>query len=139
MCARSPAAEGDATGASIQRPGNATGPVFRHRSTPWRAITNVAGTPSPPTVAEIAEVMNMTPGRIEQMLQVLRQPLSLESPVGEEDETELGDLIEDEFSPDPEEFVSQAMTNDELRRSHRRYQVLSQRLVEIQEEERRAK
>jgi RNA polymerase primary sigma factor len=70
-----------------------------------------------PNVNELAEVMDMTPARIEQMLQVLRQPLSLESPVGEEEGTELGDLIEDEYSLDPEEAVSTLMANDELRRS----------------------
>ncbi len=71
----------------------------------------------PPTVVELAEVMHMPPGRIQQMLNAMRQPLSLESPVSEEDETELGDLIEDQFSPDPEELVSEAMNNEELRRS----------------------
>ncbi len=71
----------------------------------------------PPTVIELAEVMNVEPKKIEQMLQALRQPLSLESPVGEEDETELGDVIEDITADNPEELASVVMANEELRRT----------------------
>ena len=70
----------------------------------------------PPTVVELAEVMEVEPKKIEQMLQALRQPLSLESPVGEEDETELGDVIEDITADNPEDLASVVMANEELRR-----------------------
>ncbi len=71
----------------------------------------------PPSVEELAERMGLPPERIRQTLDAMRQPLSLESPVGEEDDTELGDVIEDNTALDPEEMVSQGMVNDELRRS----------------------
>ena len=70
----------------------------------------------PPTIDELAEEMGLAASKIEQMLQSVRQPLSLESPVGEEDDSELGEVIEDESTPDPEEAVSQVMMNEEMRR-----------------------
>lgn len=70
-----------------------------------------------PTKEELAEVMGMDVSKVEQMMSVVRQPLSLESPVGEEEETELGDIIEDRGSLNPEESVNQTMMNEELRRS----------------------
>ena len=70
----------------------------------------------PPTIDELAEEMGLAASKIEQMLQSVRQPLSLESPVGEEDDSELGEVIEDESAPDPEEAVSQVMMNEEMRR-----------------------
>jgi RNA polymerase primary sigma factor len=70
----------------------------------------------PPTIDELAEGMDLTTNKIEHMLQSVRQPLSLESPVGEENESELGDVIEDEMATDPEEAVSQVMMNEEMRR-----------------------
>jgi RNA polymerase primary sigma factor len=69
-----------------------------------------------PTSVELAEVMGLDADKIERMLESVRQPLSLDSPVGEENETELGDIIEDTEAQNPEESATQNSLNDEMRR-----------------------
>ena len=69
-----------------------------------------------PTKEELAEVLEVPVDKLEQLMDVIRQPLSLETPVGEEADTELGDVIENSTSIDPEESVTQVMLNEELRR-----------------------
>ena len=46
-----------------------------------------------PSAAEIAEVMKMPVQRVEEILKIAMDPISLETPVGEEDDTHLGDFI----------------------------------------------
>lgn len=48
-----------------------------------------------PTVEEISEEMEMTPERVEEILKISQEPISLETPIGEEEDTHLGDFIED--------------------------------------------
>ncbi len=54
-----------------------------------------------PTAEEIAAEMNMEPRKVQWMLKVSWQPLSLEHPVGEEEDSELGNFIESEAMPTP--------------------------------------
>lgn len=54
-----------------------------------------------PTVAELAEALNVTVRKAEQMIQVARRPISLETPTDDEEESVLGDFIPDEDSPAP--------------------------------------
>jgi RNA polymerase primary sigma factor len=54
-----------------------------------------------PTPEEIAEEMEMEPRKVQWMLKVSWRPLSLEQPVGEEEDSELGSFIEDEGTPTP--------------------------------------
>jgi RNA polymerase primary sigma factor len=68
-----------------------------------------------PTRAELASELDVTPERLDHMMEIVRQPLSLQTPVGEEDEDVLGDFIEDTASPDPEIATSEAMVTEELR------------------------
>jgi RNA polymerase primary sigma factor len=62
-----------------------------------------------PTPAEIADRMGLAPTKIRWLLRVSRRPLSLEKPVGEEEDSELGEFIEDEDSPTPTDTVSQSL------------------------------
>ncbi|MPZ87598.1 MAG: RNA polymerase sigma factor RpoD [Nitriliruptorales bacterium] len=48
-----------------------------------------------PTSAEIGVKLDLRPGRVEEILKIAQEPLSLESPVGEEEDSNLGDFIED--------------------------------------------
>jgi RNA polymerase primary sigma factor len=64
-----------------------------------------------PTPEEIAEVMDMEPRKVQWMLKVSWRPLSLERPVGEEEDSELGSFIEDDNTPTPTQ-----MTYDNLLR-----------------------
>ncbi len=67
-----------------------------------------------PTVAELAEALNVTVRKAEQMIQVARRPISLETPTDDEEESVLGDFIPDEDSPAPTEMVTSQMLRDQL-------------------------
>src|SRR5581483_1201864 len=62
-----------------------------------------------PTAAEIAEAMDTTPERVRQIIRAARQPISLETPVGEEDESTLSDFIADRGASPPSEVAAQEM------------------------------
>jgi RNA polymerase primary sigma factor len=65
-----------------------------------------------PTVEELAEALDVTPNKVEHMIQVARRPFSLEMPIGEEEDGMLGDFIEDHDTPAPDETA----TNNILRK-----------------------
>lgn len=67
-----------------------------------------------PTVAELAEALNVTVRKAEQMIQVARRPISLETPTDDEEESVLGDFIPDEDSPAPAEMVTNQMLREQL-------------------------
>ncbi len=67
-----------------------------------------------PTPEEIAEEMELEPRKVRLMLQASYQPLSLEKPVGEEEDSELGDFIEDELIDSPTETVGQGLLAERL-------------------------
>jgi RNA polymerase primary sigma factor len=54
-----------------------------------------------PTAEELAEEMELEPAKVRWMLQVAQRPISLESPLGDEDDSEFGMYVEDETSPSP--------------------------------------
>jgi len=58
-----------------------------------------------PTAEEIADVLDIEPRKVQWMLKVSWQPLSLEHPVGEEEDSELGSFIEDDTTPTPTQTV----------------------------------
>ncbi len=58
-----------------------------------------------PTPEEIASVLGLEPRKVQWMLKVSWQPLSLEHPVGEEEDSELGSFIEDDSNPTPPQSV----------------------------------
>jgi len=67
-----------------------------------------------PTMGEIAVQMGTTPARVRWLIRVSRRPLSLEKPVGEEQDSELGEFIEDEDSPTPPDRATQNLLAEEL-------------------------
>jgi RNA polymerase primary sigma factor len=67
-----------------------------------------------PTVAELAEALNVTVRKAEQMIQVARRPISLETPTDDEEESVLGDFIPDDESPAPVEIVTAQMLREQL-------------------------
>jgi RNA polymerase primary sigma factor len=69
----------------------------------------------PPSRTELASELDVTPERLDHMMEIVKQPLSLQTPVGDEDDEVLGDFIEDTRSPDPEAATSEAMITEELR------------------------
>lgn len=67
-----------------------------------------------PTPTEIAGEMGLDPGKVRWLLKVSRRPLSLEKPVGEEEDSELGEFIEDEDSPTPTEMATQHLLSEKM-------------------------
>jgi RNA polymerase primary sigma factor len=67
-----------------------------------------------PTPAEIASEVNLEPSKVRWLLKVSGRPLSLERPVGEDGDTELGSFIEDESIPAPTERVEQNLLRENM-------------------------
>jgi RNA polymerase primary sigma factor len=67
-----------------------------------------------PTVAEIAAQMGVSAARVRWLMKVSRRPLSLEKPVGEEQDSELGDFIEDEQSLTPSEETTRSLLAERM-------------------------
>jgi len=67
-----------------------------------------------PTPGEIADRMGLDPSKVRWLLKVSRRPLSLEKPVGEEEDSELGEFIEDEDSPTPTDSVTQNLLSEKM-------------------------
>jgi RNA polymerase primary sigma factor len=77
------------------------GDVYRHS----REIQQTTGHEATPD--EIAEAMETTPDRVRQIIRAARQPISLETPVGEEADNILSDFIPDRTAPAPPEAAAQ--------------------------------
>jgi RNA polymerase primary sigma factor len=67
-----------------------------------------------PTAAELATVASIPTRKVEEMLQVMHVPLSLDKPAGEEWEKDFGDFIKDETAPTPDEDVAAVMLRELL-------------------------
>ncbi|MGH2542696.1 MAG: sigma-70 family RNA polymerase sigma factor [Ardenticatenaceae bacterium] len=67
-----------------------------------------------PTPKEIAEEMKLSPQKVRWMLRISRRPLSLEKPVGEEGDSELGSFLEDEETPAPTDSATHGLLRKEL-------------------------
>ena len=67
-----------------------------------------------PTPEEIAQEMGLKPHKVRWILKVSRFPLSLERPVGEEQDVELGSFIEDNSTPAPDQIAHQHLLHDQV-------------------------
>jgi RNA polymerase primary sigma factor len=67
-----------------------------------------------PTVAEIAEELGVSPKKVERIIKVSRRPLSLEMPVGEEEDSFLGDFIEDYEASSPIDEASLQLLREQI-------------------------
>jgi RNA polymerase primary sigma factor len=67
-----------------------------------------------PTPEEIAHEMGVTPERVREILKISQEPVSLESPVGDEGDSSLGDFIEDDRAIAPVDAVDEIIQNEEL-------------------------
>lgn len=68
----------------------------------------------PPTTAEIAEELGQSVEQIERLLAIAKTPVSLETPVGEDGESTLADLVENEVVPEPEDEGERTALRDAL-------------------------
>jgi len=67
-----------------------------------------------PSVEELADEMDVVPKKVENMIQVSRRPLSLETPTDNEDDSVLGDFIEDDEVPAPDETATYNLLREHL-------------------------
>lgn len=67
-----------------------------------------------PTSEEVGERMEMSAERVEEILKVAQDPISLETPIGEEEDSHLGDFIQDHEALAPDDAAASAMLKDEL-------------------------
>ena len=67
-----------------------------------------------PTPEQIAERMDMTPDKVREILKIAQEPVSLETPIGEEDDSHLGDFIEDEVIEDPVDYTTRVVLREQL-------------------------
>ncbi len=67
-----------------------------------------------PTPEEIAEEMNMPVDKVREILKIAQEPVSLETPIGEEEDSHLGDFIPDEDASEPSEAASYTLLKEQL-------------------------
>ncbi len=67
-----------------------------------------------PTPEEIAEEMDMPVERVREILKISQEPVSLETPIGEEEDSHLGDFIQDDNVPVPSEAAAQTLLKEQL-------------------------
>ncbi|MBR4500842.1 MAG: RNA polymerase sigma factor RpoD [Clostridia bacterium] len=67
-----------------------------------------------PTPAEIAKEMGISESKVHEIIKIAQEPVSLETPIGEEEDSHLGDFIEDEGALAPDEAASHALMKEQL-------------------------
>jgi RNA polymerase primary sigma factor len=67
-----------------------------------------------PTVEEIAESMALTPEKVREVMKISQEPISLETPIGEEEDSHLGDFIEDQEAVAPAEAASVMLLKEKM-------------------------
>ncbi len=67
-----------------------------------------------PTETELAKKMGTTEEKVREIFKISQDPLSLETPIGEEDDSHLGDFLKDESSMSPEEYAINEVLKDEI-------------------------
>ena len=67
-----------------------------------------------PTPDEIAKVMNISESKVREIIKIAQEPVSLETPIGEEEDSHLGDFIPDDDAPAPAEAASFTLMKEQL-------------------------
>ena len=68
-----------------------------------------------PLEEEIAEKMGITVEKVREVIKISQEPVSLETPIGEEDDSHLGDFVPDERSMSPEEYATNEILKEEIK------------------------
>lgn len=67
-----------------------------------------------PLPEEVGEVMGLPKERVQEIMKIAQEPVSLETPIGEEEDSHLGDFIQDESIPTPVEATNQTLLHEQL-------------------------
>ena len=84
-----------------------------------------------PTVEELAERVELSIERVSEILQMSQEPVSLETPIGEDAENELGDLIQDSNAPAPADVAAQSSMREQVDRVLGHLQDRERRVLEL--------
>jgi len=84
-----------------------------------------------PTVEELAERVELSVERVSEILQMSQEPVSLETPIGEDAENELGDLIQDSSAPAPADVAAQSSMREQVDRVLSHLQDRERRVLEL--------
>ncbi len=66
------------------------------------------------TIEEISELSGMPYEKVREIMQIAQEPISIDSPVGEDEESSIGEFIADESSPEPDEIVGKTMLREQI-------------------------
>ena len=84
-----------------------------------------------PSEEELAEKMGITVEKVREVMKISQDPVSLETPIGEEDDSHLGDFIKDERSMSPEEYATNEILKEEIKNVLLTLQEREQEVLEL--------
>jgi RNA polymerase primary sigma factor len=84
-----------------------------------------------PRPDEIAEELEMTTAEVREILRMAQHPVSLEKPIGEEEESELGDFVQDEQAESPDEQASLSLRREDIERALDSLPERERRVIEL--------
>ena len=84
-----------------------------------------------PSEEELAEKMGISVDKVREVIKISQDPVSLETPIGEEDDSHLGDFIKDERSMSPEEYATNEILKEEIRSVLMTLQEREQEVLEL--------
>ncbi len=84
-----------------------------------------------PTDEEIAKKMGITVEKVREVIKISQDPVSLETPIGEEDDSHLGDFVKDESAMTPEEYATNEILKEEIKAVLQTLQEREQEVLEL--------
>ena len=84
-----------------------------------------------PSEEELAKKMGISVEKVREVIKISPEPVSLETPIGEEDDSHLGDFIKDESSMSPEEYATNEILKEEIKSVLMTLQVREQEVLEL--------
>ncbi len=84
-----------------------------------------------PSAEEISKEMDFTPDKIREIIKISQQPISLETPIGEEGDTHLSDFIEDSEAKEPADAASYAMLQEQIQQVLNTLSYRERRVLEL--------
>ena len=84
-----------------------------------------------PTEEELAKHMGITPEKVREVFKISQDPVSLETPIGEEDDSHLGDFVKDTRSLSPEEYATNEILKEEIKEVLKTLQKREQEVLEL--------
>ncbi len=84
-----------------------------------------------PTDEELAKKMGLSVDKVREVIKISQDPVSLETPIGEEDDSHLGDFLKDESSLSPEEYTENEILKEEIKQVLMSLQPREQEVLEL--------